>query len=482
MIGSWLPIRLAVLACLPLIAACTTISAERLQGQVGQTVADHLAQPTGWSVATPDDQAVRERVEQLLGASLTVERAVGIALLNNRDLRALLSRLEIARGDMVQAGLLDNPVFAVSLLSGSGGTEVEYALLANFLDLFTLAARRKMAVVQLERTRLAVADAVLDLAADVKHTYFALLADRQAMDLYRDSLELADAAAALADRQHAAGTLGTREQAVHQSMLARMTIAAQRAEAQYTAGRETLNRLLGVRGADTQWELPSGWPDPPPVLPGRDPLEQQALTLRLDLAARKAELQAVQMAVALARQTRWLSLLGISFRLKRDESGNYSRGPGVEFGLPVFNRSQGRIAALEAQRAEAEHRYAQLAIDVRAEVRAAVARLAASHSAVGLYRQRILPLADRVLAETLRLYNGMLVDVYALLEAKQMQIGALRDFVAATRDFWHAWIDLERGLGAALPRPLAGAAAEHHTDPRPAGNGHLGHDQGGTGQ
>lgn len=461
------------LVLLPLIVACSTISAEQLQREVSDKVAYQLTRPTGWEQGGPDDRSVQVRVVQLLEAPLMIEQAVAVALLNNRDLRALLSRLEITRGDMVQAGLLDNPVFSVSLLSGNNGTEVEYALLANFLDLITLAARRNMAVVQLERARLAVAHAVLDLVADVKRTYFDLLADRQAMVLYSDALELAEAAAELAQRQYAAGTVGAREQAKRQARMVQAALEARRAETRYRVGRESLNRLLGLHGEEIPWELPLRWPDPPEALPASDGLVQQATSLRLDQAARKAELETARMGLAFARRTRWLSVLGVGLRLKRDESGNYSRGPGLTLGLPLFNRGQGRIVALEAEQTEAEYRYVQGIIDIRAEVRQAVARLDTAHDAVERYQNDILPLADRVVAETLLLYNGMLVDVYALLEAKQAQIDAQRDFVAATRDFWRAWVDLERALGGALPRPTVDVA------PDGLGQGRPGDDQGG---
>ena len=51
------------------------------------------------------------------------------------------------------------------------------------------------------------------------------------------------------------------------------------------------------------------------------------------------------------------------------------------------------------------------------------------------------------MSETLKFYNGMLVGVYDLLLAKQMQVQTARQYVAANRDFWLAWTDLERAVG-----------------------------------
>ena len=44
----------------------------------------------------------------------------------------------------------------------------------------------------------------------------------------------------------------------------------------------------------------------------------------------------------------------------------------------------------------------------------------------------------------------MLTGVYDLLLTKQMQVQTARQYVAANRDFWLAWADLERAAGGSL--------------------------------
>ncbi|RJQ77905.1 MAG: TolC family protein [Desulfobacteraceae bacterium] len=441
---------LAVLAMLAVLAACAPVSREVMQDQLAQTVSQRISRPVEWDAGAPENRIVREKVHRMLAGELTIDKALAIALVNNRELRAVLARANVARADLVQAGLLENPVFDFALLDGGAGTEIEYTLFQNFLNVFTLSARKKIAAGQLESARLEVAQTILDLIAGIKRGYYALLADRQALELYSQVLDATGAAAELAGRQYAAGTLSLREQALQQSFFAQAALEAARAEARFAADREKLNRLLGLWGPETAWKLPARLPDMPATLPDLADLERRAVTQRLDLASRRAEVEAVNMALGYTRQSRWLSVFGLSFTVQRDFDGTYSRGPGLELGLPLFDRNQGRIAKLEAELTEAENRYAQLAIDVRAQVREADARLAAAHGAVKHYREAILPLADQVTAETLKFYNGMLVGVYELLSAKQAQIEAARDYIETWRDFWIAWTDLERALGATL--------------------------------
>lgn len=451
-------LRMALIGLLPVLGACATVSPERVQSDLSRVVSQRAAQQVDWNADRPEDQNVRDAVQAMLADELTLNETVAIALINNRELRAALNRANIARADLVQAGLLENPTFGFSLLDGDDGVEREFTVFQDFLSVFTLAARKKLAAQELERTRLEVAQQALDLLTEVKHAYYGLVADKQAIELFGQVIDSTEAAAELAGRQHRAGTLSLREQALQQSFHAQSTLEGARAEARFGVDRERLNRLLGLWGADTGWTLPTRLPEIPAALPPTATLESKSVGERLDLAADRAAVEAINMALDYTRQTRWLAALGIGFTVKRDVDGSYARGPEIELGLPLFDRGQGRIARLEAELQEAEARYAQRTIAVRSEVRESILRARAAHGAVMHYRDAMLPLAERVVDETLKFYNGMLVGVYELLTAQQSQVNVARDYIDAWRDFWIAWTDIEHAIGGSLPLPAASAA------------------------
>src|SRR4051812_29833172 len=64
-----------------------------------------------WDQGAADEHAVEESVRALLQRELTADQAVQIALINNRNLQATYEELGIAQAELVQAGLLRNPVF-----------------------------------------------------------------------------------------------------------------------------------------------------------------------------------------------------------------------------------------------------------------------------------------------------------------------------------------------------------------------------------
>ena len=89
-------------------------------------------------------------------------------------------------------------------------------------------------------------------------------------------------------------------------------------------------------------------------------------------------------------------------------------------------------------------------------------------------RQFAGPLQDTIVQETQLQYNGMLVGVYDLLVSKQTQVQTARQYVAATRDFWLAWTDLERAVGTRVPFPVPDSAPNAPSDATP-GPAHEGH-------
>jgi cobalt-zinc-cadmium efflux system outer membrane protein len=90
-------------------------------------------------------------------------------------------------------------------------------------------------------------------------------------------------------------------------------------------------------------------------------------------------------------------------------------------------------------------------VDIRSEAREIRGRITSSQQVVRHYEKALLPLQQTIVSETLKFYNGMLVGVYDVLLAAQNQIQTGRQYIAANRDFWLAWTELERVVGGRIP-------------------------------
>jgi outer membrane protein, heavy metal efflux system len=442
-------------------AGCATVQRDARFPEVRDSVGQRLESNIAWNRDSEQDQRARDAVRRLLQQELTVEAAVQIALLGNRKLQANYERLGIAQADLVEAGLLDNPVFSYTWYTGDAGTIVEASVVQDFVSVVSLSARKKVGEAAAQRTTLEVANTVVDLARQVQAQYFTVVGDAQMLELARQVVTATEAAAQLAQRQRSAGNLSRRDQSLQQAFYAQTLLEAAQAEARLAFDRERLNRLMGVWGEDTKWKILSRLPTVPETLPPLDRVETQAISQRLDLAAAKKDADAAVQALNLTRQFRYLGPLGIGVSYKREPDLGSFVGPTVVLGLPIFNQHQAAVARAAAELKRSEERVAALAVDIRSEAREARTRVAAALEVVRHYRDVILPLQQTIVSETLKLYNGMLVGVYDLLLAKQAQVQTARQYVAANKDFWLAWTDLELVLGGKVPP----AAAEARSRP-----------------
>ena len=100
-------------------------------------------------------------------------RAVELTLANNRALRADLEVIGQAKADLVQAGLLSNPV--LSLMFGfpeAGGlSKIDFGLSKDFADLWLIPSRKRAAVAMLQQRVLSLTDTAIQLATEVRTVY-----------------------------------------------------------------------------------------------------------------------------------------------------------------------------------------------------------------------------------------------------------------------------------------------------------------------
>jgi hypothetical protein len=129
-----------------LAAACAGVRPERGHDQVAAMVAARARPAHGWEHGPPPEAQVAEWVRAGWRRVCTRASAVEIALLNNPRLQTTYEELGVSQADMVQAGLLRNPVLAGSVLFGHRDTvEGEASLVQDFLDLFVLRQRKRIA-------------------------------------------------------------------------------------------------------------------------------------------------------------------------------------------------------------------------------------------------------------------------------------------------------------------------------------------------
>ncbi len=431
------------------------------QGAFDAGVRDPVAARLGnkhavvWRRGGPEEAQADAAVRDLLRRPLSAERAVQVALLNNRALQAGFAEVGISYGEYVTAGLLKNPTLTASARfpdRSSYLTDWEGAVAQDFLNALLLPLRKRLAAEQLRAVELRVADETLKTAADVQRAFYTYQARRQLIERLQLVADTDAAAADFTRSLHDAGNVNDLDLVNQQAALSQSKIDVTQARAQTLGDREAVNRLLGLDGAQASaWTAAKSLPP----IPGREPtvaaLETLAVNQRLDLQAARATLAAAERALALRVGTRYLPAgVSVGVDTEREPEGEHITGPTLDLELPIFNQGQGEIATLKARDLQARRLLEAKTTDVRSEVRAAHAQVAANRELALSIRDTVLPQRQQILKLTLQQYNSMLKGAYDLLTAKAGEAAAERAYIEAWRDYWIARADLERAVGGKL--------------------------------
>ena len=415
-----------------------------------------------WDQGTEADERARKRVRELLVAPVTADSAVEIALLHNRSMQAVYEELGVAQADLVEAGLLENPVLAGSVRFGNRERIYGASIAQEFLSILALPMRKRLARAEWEQAKLRVTQRVLVFAADTRAAWFDAKAAELVAEMYRQVQGASSAGAELARRQHDAGNISDLTLAIEEDLAEQAKLDVADAEAELFATRERLIRMLGVWGADIGFALAKELPALPTTEPPLEHLESVAIRRRLDLAADRRSAEIIARARRTTQLGRFIPGLTFGVEVEKEADGVVHAGPTIELGLPIFNWGQTRVARLDAQLRQAENELVASAVGVRSEVREARDRLLRSRARVDWCRTTLIPLRERIVRLTKLHHDAMLLGPFDLLRAKQDEIDAYRTAIEANHDYWLARIDLERASGGSLDLASEGDALDHH--------------------
>ena len=418
-----------------------------------KAVRDRTGLAVRWQLDAAAREAALAEVRALLKKPLTVNRAVQIALLNNRELLAAFEDVGISAADLREAGLWKNPSFDLSVRFPDrppSGANWEEAVAFDLLDLLMLPLRRRVAADHLAAAQLRVADETLRLVAEVKMAVYGLQGDDAMLAHQRTIVDIQGTALDLAQRQHEAGNITDlalgQQQAAYNA--ARLDLAM--AESDRREHSEKLNRLFSLWGGDTAWKIAGGLPPVPESDVPLRGLESLAVAQRLDLAAAQLELAGVVRALGLTKTYRYIGALEFGVDTERDTDRSNVTGPTLRLELPIFNQGQARVARGQAELRRAERKLEALAIGIRSDVRALHDKLVALRDTARFYQNEIVPVRRAITAGMLLHYNGMLVGNFELFLTRAEQIEAEHQSIAALRDYWTTRAELERAVGGNL--------------------------------
>lgn len=433
-----------------LVAGCSKLPPPE-DDTVSCTVADRIGSHVEWRQGSCQDEHVHAFISSVLCETLTPDAAIQIALLNNPKVQATFEALGMSQADWVEAGLLSNPAYEVEIryphVKGLK-TNIEYLITTSLLDVFLIPLRKRLAGTEFQQTRLRVSNEILDLAFEVRETYYALVTEFKKAKCLQFIVDLKGMVGDISTEQLEAGNINALEFQFSQARFFEAELEWNRSQVEIIRLKEKLNRLIGF-SSEVCLTLPEELPQREIYSFDLCALESMALENRLDLQVAKFEI--IRMTQMLGLKEGWTyTNLNVGLAGEREPGGANLIGPGFSGEIPIFNYGQAARMRLYAQLRQAQDKLSELEIRVLSEVREAYKVLTRYAKIIHDYEARLLPMQHKIVASSEGLYNVMGLGVDQLIENKCQQIIANHNYIESLKRYLIAEVELDRALGGYL--------------------------------
>ncbi len=452
---SW-KIQCILTAHLALVTGCASSTTATDVREVNAFLAQQQRAPGnpsrgGLSVSMPNEDAWQNdatETPRTLAKPLVVDEAVKLALVQNRELRASMYELGIARGQAVQAGLLPNPEIEVSLRAPQDPfqrLQADIGFEYNVSALILVPLRKGIADSELEATRVRVARDVLETAFQARLAFYDVQARQSVLDLRKRAFDAFQAGYAAAEELHRVGNLPDVDLATQRAAVEASRIEVAESENDLLDARERLNVAVGLSGAQTTWSIAGPLPPPEDLPRDADSTEKKVIAASLDLAEMAKRMEAVAKRLGLHRTEGVLPHLSGGFHGEQDGI-SWELGGHVTVALPIFDRAQGKIISAKSELGAMRERYVATAVALRASTRMTQNRIESAGKRAKHFQQALIPAREKALAETLLQYNAMHVSVFQVLDVQRRVTEAGIAYTETLLDYWKARAALDQIL------------------------------------
>ncbi len=385
---------------------------------------------------------------------LALDSAARLALLRSPHVRAILADVGIASADLWQASRLLNPTVNgnYGFRQGGGIALSGIGVAFSIVSALQVPLKRRIAAGELRGAEQRVADAVYRSVLDVQRAYVAVQHAQQLVELRENVAQVTAASAVVARALRDAGNLPALNVAAEEAMAAESVTSVASADAELALARAELGRLMGAGVSDTAWTIGPLLEDPSAAMWALSLMDSLALARRMDIASARDMAEAAAQSIGLRQRFRFLPDGTIGVARERDTDGLFV-GPTAAVTLPVFDGGGAAVARARAVFTQRVATHDALVVNAHAEVRSALAHLQTAQRRALQIRTVVLPARRRVVTESQLQTNAMALPVFALLQARQMEIDAGTMYLDALRDYWFARAELERATGGPLPAP-----------------------------
>lgn len=406
-------------------------------------VSNAVGDRTGHSLRAEDKTGALILPENVsLSDGLTEEEAVAIALWNNAQFQADLAELGFARADLLDAGLLRNPV--LSFLFPLGPKQLEATLNLPVEVLWQRPKRVAVAKLNVERVAENLVQHGLNFTRDILTAYADLLFARQRAGLLEEEASLQKEIAAIASSRLKAGDISELEETAFRLEAAQAAEASVRSARDAQISEDRFKTLLGI-GMDQVALLLS----PSPI--GRERHDKPSDLMAVAFASRPV-LRAAELGLeAAGKRVGWERSKIFNLIATLDANGEgkegFEMGPGFQLELPVLNQNQGKISRAQEELKQAAHQYTAIKHQIAREVLEAAGHCQAAQQSLKILRSEILPAAGTAVKNAEKAYALGAISYLELLNFKRQLSNARLREAEAEAELRKAEANLKHSTG-----------------------------------
>ncbi len=383
---------------------------------------------------------------------LTTADVALLAVQNSPDLRAVRAQRGVAQAQVLQAGLLSDPVFGGSYDVLIGGPAVANAIAASLTTdiaaLITLSVRRRAA----DKAALQVDANVVwqewQTISRAQTLAIDLIEQRRLLHNLEQTLDVLQHRAAASTRAVAQGNATLQTLAPDVAALASLQTQYDAAVVVQEQRWQSLDALLGLE--------PRVRPSlaPAPRVPAIG--EAEAAALLASLPQRRPDLVALQLGYESQEANLRAAVLGqfpalaLGPNYSNDTSRVQSLGPTVSVSLPLFNRNRGTIALQRATREQLREEFAARLATAEGGVKALLDNIAVQEKQLAAARAA-LGRARMLAANAEAALRSGLIDELSFVQLVVTRLEEDRQVIGLEQQLLDDRISLATLLGAGLP-------------------------------
>ena len=389
------------------------------------------------------------------GRGVGPDEAAAIALYSNPALRAIRDRRGLAAAQVIQAGILPNPVvsYARDFVTGgnTAGTVTGYNLTAawEFTGLIPYLPRQTAARKSFQSVDLDVAWQEWQIAVNARAAVYRLMGldaqVAQAREATEGLQQSSDAMRKAVDaHEKTVLDLAAVESATQDSRATMLAL-----EQEFEKQRLGLNKILGVE-PETKVALRTGLTLPTRLAPpSQRELSDNVESRRLDLLGLRQGLESQDATVRAAILAQFPKM-SVAFVKASDTTNVHTTGFNVAVDVPIFDRNQGNIAAERATRQRLRDEYNQRVFEARSDIAGAIADIHLLGRQIAA-AEEALPLLEKLVASAQTAVRQHNADVLSYYTARSNLLQKRIQLIKLQEQLLEANTGLEIASGRYLP-------------------------------